>query len=156
MNRLPYLLAVLEEALRHYPPVPVALSRVTPPEGASVCGVWVPGDVMVGVPQLAAFHSPKNFAEAESFIPERFLPEKDARFENDRKAAFQPFSVGPRNCLGRNLAYAEMKLILARCIFNFDFTLADGNGDWVKRQNTYMLWEKPPLSLKVKERSDTI
>lgn len=45
VNRLPYLFAVLEESLRVYPPVPVSLPRVVPPEGASISGYWVPGGV---------------------------------------------------------------------------------------------------------------
>jgi hypothetical protein len=45
LNQLPYMMAVLEESLRLYPPVPVALPRKTPPQGASVSGFWVPGDV---------------------------------------------------------------------------------------------------------------
>jgi cytochrome P450 len=44
-SRLPYLFAVLEESLRLYPPVPVSLPRVVPPEGASISGYWVPGGV---------------------------------------------------------------------------------------------------------------
>jgi cytochrome P450 len=45
VSQMPYLLAVLEESLRVYPPVAVALPRVTPKEGVSVCGHWVPGGV---------------------------------------------------------------------------------------------------------------
>jgi cytochrome P450 len=45
VNKLPYLLAVLEEALRLYPPIPISLPRVTPPAGAIVCGHFVPGGV---------------------------------------------------------------------------------------------------------------
>jgi cytochrome P450 len=45
VNRLPYLFAVIEESLRVYPPVPVSLPRVVPPEGASISGYWVPGGV---------------------------------------------------------------------------------------------------------------
>jgi hypothetical protein len=44
-SQLPYLFAVLEESLRVYPPVPVALPRIVPPEGASICGCWIPGGV---------------------------------------------------------------------------------------------------------------
>jgi cytochrome P450 len=45
VSHLKYLDAVIEESLRLYPPVPVALNRTTPPEGAEICGQWVPGNV---------------------------------------------------------------------------------------------------------------
>jgi cytochrome P450 len=57
--------------------------------------------VVVGVPQFAAYSSPLNFAQPESFIPERMLHGHDAKFDNDRKAVLQPFSTGPRNCIGK-------------------------------------------------------
>lgn len=49
--------------------------------------------------QFAAYHSEANFHLPNEFIPERWLD--DERFVNDNKAAFQPFSTGPRNCVGR-------------------------------------------------------
>jgi len=49
--------------------------------------------------RYAANHDPANFAEVESFIPERWLG--DPRFKNDDLAVMQPFSYGPRNCLGK-------------------------------------------------------
>jgi len=49
--------------------------------------------------QHAAYHSTRNFAEPDSFIPERWLG--DERFADDERAGFQPFSFGPRNCLGK-------------------------------------------------------
>lgn len=45
------------------------------------------------------YHSEKYYSLPESFIPERWLG--DERFANDTKRTFQPFSFGPRNCLGR-------------------------------------------------------
>ncbi|KAF1983382.1 isotrichodermin C-15 hydroxylase [Aulographum hederae CBS 113979] len=150
VDQLRYLNAVIEEALRLYPPVPIALSRRTPPEGAVICGHFVAGETRVGIPQNAAFHSALNFAQPDSFIPERWLNE-DASFANDKKAVCQPFSVGPRNCVGRNLAYSELKLVLARLIFNFDLELVDEGEDWLD-QKVYTLWLKKPLMVRVKER----
>lgn len=49
--------------------------------------------------QYAMYHNPNNFSRAESFVPDRWLG--DANFASDRKEAFQPFSFGARNCLGR-------------------------------------------------------
>ena len=45
MHTLEYLSAVLDETLRIFPPVPEGLSRLTPKEGATVCGYYVPGNV---------------------------------------------------------------------------------------------------------------
>lgn len=53
---------------------------------------------IVGVWQWVNHHNPAHFRDAESFVPERWLG--DARFENDKRDAFMPFSVGPRNCIG--------------------------------------------------------
>jgi cytochrome P450 len=64
-----------------------------------VCGHYVPPGVSVAVNQYAAFHSADNFAEPLRFIPERWLG--DSRFVNDQKHVFQPFTIGPRACLGK-------------------------------------------------------
>lgn len=45
VNQLRYLSAVIDEALRLFPPVPEGLPRVTPAEGDTICGYWVPGGV---------------------------------------------------------------------------------------------------------------
>lgn len=63
----------------------------------------------------------------------------------------QPFSFGPRNCIGRNLAYAEMRTIMARLVFNFDLTLAPESKNWLD-QKIYNLWQKPPLMVHLTPR----
>jgi cytochrome P450 len=45
VGQLPYLSAVLEEALRTYPPAPSAFERIVPEGGDEICGHWIPGGV---------------------------------------------------------------------------------------------------------------
>jgi hypothetical protein len=48
-----------------------------------------------------------------------------------------------------SLAYAEMRLILARILFNFDIELADPSDEWLN-QRVFAIWEKPPLMVLLK------
>jgi cytochrome P450 len=45
-----------------------------------------------------------------------------------------------------SLAYAEMRTILARLLFNFDMELVDPEVDWLDQQ-VFFLWKKPPLNV---------
>ncbi|PVI05781.1 cytochrome P450 [Periconia macrospinosa] len=147
LPQLPYLNACFEEGLRCYPPVPNGLPRETPKGGNVICGEWVPEKTAVFVSPKAAFSSEKNFKDAKSFVPERWLP--NTGYENDKREVFQPFSFGPRNCLGKNLAYHEMRIILATVLWHFDLELCPESNAWME-QETYVFWEKPPLWIKAK------
>lgn len=46
-----------------------------------------------------------------------------------------------------SLAYAEMRLILARVILEYDITLAEGTEGWDKRGRSYTLWEKDDVNV---------
>ena len=150
-SKLPYLHAVIEESLRMYPPVADMLPRRTPAEGEMVAGQWVPGNTVVGVHHWSTYRDPKNFAQPDTFAPERFLPDAPSEFAQDRKDALQPFSWGPRNCLGKNLAYNEMRSILARVVFAFDMQLCPESQNWTD-QKTWIVWEKPPLMVQLRRR----
>ncbi|EAU30964.1 conserved hypothetical protein [Aspergillus terreus NIH2624] len=152
--RLPYMLACLDEAFRMYPPVPCALERrvLTP---IVIAGYNIPPGTVVSVHQSAAYCSPANFHRPQDYIPERWLPDAKSNpsspYFSDQRDVLQPFSVGPRNCIGKNLAYAEMRLILARVLWNFDLELCEESLHW-KDQKSYLLWDKPPLMCKLKQR----
>ncbi|KFY12419.1 hypothetical protein V492_03889 [Pseudogymnoascus sp. VKM F-4246] len=146
VNGLEYMLAVLDESMRMYPPVPTGMPRRVPADGDVICDRWVPGGTAVSVNNWSTYHSEANFREPNSFIPERFLD--DPRFASDNKKALQPFSLGPRNCVGKNLAYAEMRLILARVLWNFDLELAPESENWAD-QEIFSLWEKGQLHVKL-------
>ncbi|KAL5338172.1 cytochrome P450 [Aspergillus crustosus] len=142
--KLPFLSACLNEALRLYPSVPGGLQRVTPAP-----------TIQVGVHQYAAYTSPTNFHQPHSFLPERWAPEvvndPTSPFYNDNREVFQPFSAGPRNCIGKNLAYAIMRTVLARVLWEFHIELCPESENW-HVQKTYGLWDKGPLTCNLTRR----
>ena len=148
LQQLPYLNACIEEGMILYPPVPSGLPRQTPKGGAIICGEWIPEDTTVSVSQWATYHSEMNFRDAESFVPERWLGEDD-RYADDNHAAFQPFSTGPRNCIGRNLAYHECRLLLTEVFWNFDLELMPESQDWTN-QRVYSFWDKPSMWVRLR------
>ncbi|KAI0403221.1 cytochrome P450 [Xylaria palmicola] len=148
VGNLSYMLACLNESLRRYPPVVAGLPRVTPKGGSTIDGRFVPEGTIVSVYQWAVNHDEHFWTDPLTFAPERWL--NDPKYKNDQLDAMQPFSVGPRNCIGRNLAYAEMRLILAKIVFNFDLTLADDSRLWLKDQRAFTVWDKPALNVHLK------
>lgn len=105
--------------------------------------------------QWGASLSKNNFAYPTEFRPERWLDSGKAvssPFASDRRNALQPFSLGLRSCLGQKLAYFELRLILARMVFNFDLSLPEGPGSgliWTD-QKTYATWVKDPFFVRLK------
>lgn len=102
--RLTYLRAVIEEGMRLYPPSPSTLPRFVPGKGEVIDGEWVPGGTAVGVHQLSAGRMERNFKRAGEFLPERWMTTTEKtheEFAGDDRAATQPFSYGPRNCIGQ-------------------------------------------------------
>lgn len=108
LTQMDYLTACVEEGFRTYPPVPNGGQRRTTKGGNVICGQYVPEETTVGVLAWAAYSSPKNFKDPEKFVPERWLRDEKGgysacggRYKDDDRKAMQPFSVGPRNCLGK-------------------------------------------------------
>ncbi|KAM0697135.1 hypothetical protein Q7P36_003206 [Cladosporium allicinum] len=147
LARQKYLMAVLQEGLRMYPPVPTTLPRVVRAGGAEICGEWVPEGTTVGVHHLSTYRDPEYFKKPYEFHPERWLG--DPEFKDDKLSALEPFSVGPRNCLGKNLAWHEMRLLLATVMLNFDMKLCEESREWGD-QKVFTLWEKKPLMATLK------
>jgi len=156
---LTYLGAVIEEGLRLCPPVALGMPRVVPPDGAEISGHWLPGGTFVSASGFSSNRSSLNFPNSpNAFDPSRWLSDsstsKGAHLStsSSSSSAFNPFSLGPRNCLGRNLAYLEMRLILAHLLWAFDFE-AEGPIDKWEDQKSWILWEKKPLNVRLKSRN---
>ena len=65
----------------------------------------------MGVPQWPSYQSESNFRDANKFVPERWLG--DPEYAHDERGVLQPFSVGPRNCIGKKYVSAPFALLLS-------------------------------------------
>lgn len=100
------------------------MQRRTPPEGWLVNGKVVPGNTQVGVNTMGVQRNPANFSRPDEFMPERWIDtERPADFNHDVRA-FIPFTIGQFSCLGKNLAYQELRLFMGKVVRNFDFSFA--------------------------------
>lgn len=117
LSELPYLRACVEESLRVRPASSMGLPRVVPKGGRLIAGQVIDEGVTVSVPTYTLLRDPVAFDRPDEYDPERWISgdkEKLAR-------AHFPFSVGPRACIGRNIAYFEQLLVIAALIKRYDF-----------------------------------
>ncbi|KAL2822604.1 benzoate 4-monooxygenase cytochrome P450 [Aspergillus granulosus] len=147
---LKYLHAVILEGLRIYPPLPFALPRVVPKGGDTVDGHFLPEGVIVSTNPLASSLDPANFEQPYAFRPERWM----GKNERDILEASQPFSLGPRGCLGRHLGWMELRTTLSKFLFQYDFELLDNELDWHRDSRMHTLWQKPLLHVRAIPRKD--
>ncbi|KAI0646535.1 cytochrome P450 monooxygenase pc-bph [Trametes meyenii] len=122
VKRLPYLQAVIDEALRIHATSGIGLPRIVPAGGLEVCGQWFPEGAILSVPTYTIHRDKAVWGED----PEEFRPER--WFEQDKVAVqktYNPFSFGPRSCVGRNLANLELLVIVASIFRRYHFVLQD-------------------------------
>ncbi|KAF2108666.1 cytochrome P450 [Lophiotrema nucula] len=159
LKELPYLHAVMREGMRMCDPVPISNVRQTPPEGGTVCGEFVPGNTIVSVNSKRMCSDPERWHEPTVFHPERWLPEAtlpSSLFYNDNRSIVEIFSIGPRSCIGKPLALAEMRMVLGRLFWEFDIRKADtkaGNLVW-EDQKAYSVVQKEPFEINIALRSN--
>jgi cytochrome P450 len=131
LNSCKYLRACMDETLRMSPPVPGILPRSVLPGGFEIDGHVLHEGTEVAVGTYSIHHNPEYFPEPFEFRPERWLEEGESLTVAQK--AFAPFSLGPRGCIGKGMAYMEMMITMARVLKLFDLrvvgTLGEGGPD---------------------------
>ncbi|KAG6918541.1 hypothetical protein DXG01_013631 [Tephrocybe rancida] len=123
LEKLPYLTAVIKESLRLSHGVVSPLPRVVHLP-TDIGGAAVPANTIVSMGATFMHYNPEVFSDPFKFRPERWL-DKDASHLHEMEQHLVPFSKGPRSCLGINLAWAELYLILANVFRKIDMEIYD-------------------------------
>ncbi len=129
LGRLDFVEACAHEAMRLKPVAPLILSEAL--KDCVVAGIEVPAGALVMTLMRPAGLDPRNFAEPMQFDPQRWIsgPGAAAQALSSSKRVVMPFGAGPRICPGRYLALAEIKMVMAMLLTNFeigDVSTADG------------------------------
>lgn len=121
--QLPYLMAVIQEALRYHPAASGHGPRVVPPQGDTYNGMYIPPGTVITVCtwNTHRLNYDAYGEDAHVFRPERWLeasPERHARME---KAHDLVFGYGSFRCLGERIARIELHKVLFELMRRFDF-----------------------------------
>jgi cytochrome P450 len=106
-ERLPWTRAVVDEALRLYPPA-WAISRRSLTYDV-VGGRPVPAGTLAIISPWLVHRRPDLWPDPEAFRPERFV-------DGTARTGYLPFGQGPRLCIGREFALGEMVVVLAELL----------------------------------------
>ncbi|KAI0353754.1 cytochrome P450 [Trametes cingulata] len=116
---LPFLDGVLNETLRLASPY--FNPRLVPAGGVVISGRYIPEKTVVALAAHSQQMSPDNFYPApQDFRPERWQPGGLGPGTVTNKTMLASFSYGPHYCIGKNLAYHQMRFALARILLAFD------------------------------------
>jgi cytochrome P450 len=111
LDRLPITRAVLKESMRLYPPAPV-MTRLAA-EDIELGGKTIKAGTMIVIPIFAVHRHRKLWEDADRFDPQRFTPEREAKYA---RTQFMPFGFGPRTCIGSAFAMMEAMAILVTLV----------------------------------------
>jgi cytochrome P450 len=114
LPQMPYLDAVISEAMRIYPPA-WTVNR-TALEPFELGGCHFPTGTRAIISQWVIHHLPEVWGDPETFRPERWTPEFRQQLP---RGAYFPFGAGPRICIGMPLAEMEARLLLATMLQRF-------------------------------------
>ncbi|CAN4111843.1 unnamed protein product [Withania somnifera] len=155
---LVYLQAIVKEALRLYPPVPLLVPHEAV-EDCEVAGYHVPKGTRLYVNAWKIHRDPKIYPDPESFVPGRFLTKEIKIDGRGQHFEFIPFGSGRRSCPGMTFASLVAHVILGRLLQGFDFStpsnmpvdMTEGLGITMPKANQVKVVTTPRLPSKFYE-----
>ncbi|KAL2818535.1 cytochrome P450 [Aspergillus granulosus] len=153
LENLPYFNGVINEALRLAIGGSWRLPRIPTQEALCYKNHLIPQGTPVIISQYFMHMNPDVFPEPSKFDPERWI--KAAANGDNLGKYLVPFHRGTRNCIGLNLAYAELYLGVATIARRFDLEVTDTTIDNVTLARDYGVphSEKGAWDVKVRVRN---
>ncbi|XP_044073940.1 sterol 26-hydroxylase, mitochondrial [Siniperca chuatsi] len=139
VTRMPYLRAVIKEALRMYPVVPINARFITE-KNVAIGGYHFSKNTAFTICHYAISHDEDTFPEPFAFKPERWL--RDGR-ERPHPFGSIPFGFGVRGCVGRRIAELEMYMVLFRLIRLFEVKPDPTMGELKSIYRTVLIPDQP-------------
>lgn len=118
-----YLTSFLQEAMRMAPPVPAEPPRVVLEGGTTVDGHYFPEGTLLSTAFWAQHYNKNYYPEPMRFRPERWILGEEGNTEESvalAERAFCAFSTGSRGCVGKNMAWLEMRIVLAKTLWRYE------------------------------------
>ncbi|KIX07296.1 uncharacterized protein Z518_01949 [Rhinocladiella mackenziei CBS 650.93] len=150
-QEMPYLQAVMKEALRMHAATGLPLWRDVPEGGVEICGRFFPEGITIGLNTWCAHYNESVFGpDAREFRPERWIEAEEEGGEKLKRmdAYYLPFGLGSRTCIGRNISYLEMSKLIPKIVKTFDFELEHPEREWSTENN----WFVKPTDFRAKVR----
>ncbi len=144
LTRLPLLDAVVKESMRVLPPVPLHPRIVA--EDGELAGYRLPAGSELFLSIYHMHHDPEVFSQPGEFRPRRWETIKPTVYE------YNPFSAGPRMCIGASFATMEIKIVLATILQRFRFELPAGAR--VDPRVAITMAPSRGLTMRIRRRSD--
>lgn len=124
VKSLPFLRRCIDEGMRLHSTSAIGLPRLVTGDGAGVefDEYFFPPGTVLSVPSYTLHHLAEIWGEdVEEFRPDRWLD-----LTPRQKIGFNPFSYGPRACVGQNVAIMELQLIIGTLFRRYEFVLYQG------------------------------
>ncbi|KAF8319191.1 cytochrome P450 monooxygenase pc-bph [Cantharellus anzutake] len=118
IKALPYLQACIQEGLRMHSTSGIGLPRIVPAGGLTVMGRFYKEGSILSVPSYSIHRDRDVWGEdVDEYRPERWFEGDEEKMQK----TFNPFSWGPRACVGKNLAMMELLMIIASVFRRYEF-----------------------------------
>ncbi|KAL9121278.1 MAG: hypothetical protein Q9187_002163 [Circinaria calcarea] len=148
--KMPYLDAVIKEAMRLIPTNSAPLERCIPRGGIDMHGYQIPEGTIISMSSYVIHRNSEVYgADVDSFCPERWM-ESDLATKERMEKCYLAFGKGARRCTGQELAMLEMRIFIIQVLRRFDVEWASQKPQW--KLKVYWLVEHHNLSLKFKAR----